>query len=60
MKNKWSWLDKEIPPFQTIIDEVKSKTDLCDTFSCYEDCDKCVEKYLLLLFNRYIKEVSEK
>ena len=27
-------------------EEVKQKTDLCDTFSCYEDCERCIEQEL--------------
>lgn len=29
-----------------IVKYIQSNTDLCDTFSCYEDCERCVEKYL--------------
>jgi len=28
------------------IEEIKAKTDLCDTFSCYENCEECVAKYI--------------
>jgi hypothetical protein len=28
------------------IEKIKKTTDLCNTFCCYENCYKCVEKYL--------------
>jgi queuine/archaeosine tRNA-ribosyltransferase len=28
------------------IEEIKAQTDLCNTFCCYEDCEKCVQKYI--------------
>ena len=29
-----------------LIDKIKSETEICDTFCCYENCKECVEKYL--------------
>lgn len=37
-----------------VIEEIKETTDLCDTICCYEDCERCVEKYL----NQNIKGVK--
>ena len=31
---------------QNLIDKIKKETKLCDTFCCYEDCERCVDKYL--------------
>jgi hypothetical protein len=31
---------------EKIINHVKKTIDLCNTFCCYEDCEKCVRKYL--------------
>jgi len=34
------------------INKIKSETDICDTFCCYENCEQCVEKYLKSLEGR--------
>lgn len=28
------------------LEGIKETTDLCNTICCYEDCERCVEKYL--------------
>jgi hypothetical protein len=43
-------IDKAIKHFEGVkidkeqIDDIKNNTDICNTFCCYEDCEKCVEK----------------
>lgn len=52
----YEWMIKAIMSYGKImteteieekIEDIKKSTDLCNTFGCYEDCEKCVSRFLL-------------
>lgn len=38
------------------IQKIKNTTDICNTYSCYENCNKCVEQFILDLSKRKLNE----